>query len=99
MSHEMRTPMSGVLSMANMLLQGELAADQRQIVELIRESTQTMLTLVNDTMDYSRLEAGRPASESDMGVDATAKRIADALAKKEEAKRAAEAAKKAKAEK
>jgi PAS domain S-box-containing protein len=52
MSHEMRTPMSGVVSMTNMLLQGELRPDQRQIVELIRESTQTLLTLLNDAMDY-----------------------------------------------
>jgi PAS domain S-box-containing protein len=55
MSHEMRTPMSGVVSMTNMLLQGELNPNQRPIVELIRESMQTLLTLLTDTLDYSRL--------------------------------------------
>src|SRR5262245_11378753 len=80
LSHEMRTPMSGVLSMANMLLQGELGADQRQIVELMRESTQTLLTLLNDTMDYSRLEAGRlPVDTLDFDLRVTVDQIAGVL--------------------
>jgi PAS domain S-box-containing protein len=80
LSHEMRTPMSGVLSMAHMLLQGELSADQRQVVELIRESTQTLLTLVNDTMDYSRLEAGHlPVDTLDFDLRVTVDQIAGVL--------------------
>jgi PAS domain S-box-containing protein len=64
LSHEMRTPMSGVISMTDMLLQGELAPEQRPLVELIRESTQTLVTLISDALDYSRLEAGRMAVDS-----------------------------------
>src|SRR5262249_2478669 len=80
MSHEMRTPMSGMLSMTNMLLQGELHPDQRQIVELIRESTQTLLTLLSDTLDYSRLEAGRmPVDCLDFDLRVTVDQIAGIL--------------------
>ena len=79
-SHEMRTPMSGVLSMTNMLLQSELSPDQRQIVELMRESTQTLLTLLNDTMDYSRLETGRLAVDTlDFDLRVTIDQIAGVL--------------------
>ena len=80
LSTEMRTPMSGVLSMANMLLQGELNANQRQIVELMRESTQTLLTLLNDTMDYSRLETGRLTVDTlDFDLRVTVDQIATVL--------------------
>ena len=79
-SQEMRTPMTGVLSMANMLLQSELNADQRQIVELMRESTQTMLTLVNDSMDYSKLEEGRLEVDTlDFDLRVTVDQIAGVL--------------------
>ena len=80
MSHELRTPMSGMLSMTNMLLQGELDGEQRQIVELIRESTQTLLTLLSDTLDYSRLEAGRmPVDSLDFDLRVTVDQIAGVL--------------------
>lgn len=59
MSHEFRTPMSGVIAMTNLLLQNEMQPESRQILELIRESSETLLALINDTLDYSRLEAGR----------------------------------------
>jgi len=79
-SHEMRTPMTGVLSMANILLQGELSPDQRQIVELMRESTQTMLTLINDTTDYSRLESGKLEVDTlDFDLRVTVDQIAGVL--------------------
>jgi two-component system sensor histidine kinase/response regulator len=79
-SQEMRTPMTGVLSMANLLLQGELSAEQRQIVELMRESTQTMLTLVNDSMDYSKLEEGRLEVDTlDFDLRVTVDQIAGVL--------------------
>jgi PAS domain S-box-containing protein len=79
-SQEMRTPMAGVLSMANMLLQSELADEQRQIVELMRESTQTMLTLLNDSTDYSRLEDGRLEVDTlDFDLRVTVDQIAGVL--------------------
>src|SRR6185503_17742686 len=79
-SREMRTPMAGVLNMTNMLLQGELSGEQRQIVELMRESTQTMLTLLNDSMDYTRLEAGRLEVDTlDFDLRVTVDQIAGVL--------------------
>ncbi len=64
MSHEVRTPMNGVIGMTHLLLQHELESESRQLVELIRDSSQTLLALINDTLDYSRLEAGRMPVES-----------------------------------
>ena len=79
-SQEMRTPMTGVLSMANILLQSELSPDQRQLVELMRESTQTLLTLVNDSMDYTKLEAGRLEVDTlDFDLRVTVDQIAGVL--------------------
>ena len=60
MSHDIRTPMTGVLGFADLLRQGELTAEQRRNVDHIAESGQTMVRLLNDILDFSRLEAGRP---------------------------------------
>jgi CheY-like chemotaxis protein/HPt (histidine-containing phosphotransfer) domain-containing protein len=66
--------------MSNLLLQGELSGEQRQILELMRESTQTMLTLLNDSMDYSRLEAGRLEVDTlDFDLRVTVDQIAGVL--------------------
>ncbi|MCC6652043.1 MAG: response regulator [Candidatus Eisenbacteria bacterium] len=63
MSHEIRTPMNGVIGMANLLAQSSLSLEQRQMVDLIQQSAQSLLTLVNDTTEYSRIEAGRMSLE------------------------------------
>src|SRR4029079_12653663 len=58
-SHEMRTPMHGVLGMTDLLLGGELTPAQREQVEIIRTSSEALLALVNDILDLARIEAGR----------------------------------------
>jgi PAS domain S-box-containing protein len=59
MSHEIRTPLNGVLGFAELMLNSSLTDEQRQYVTLQREAGQSLLALVNDILDYSRIEAGR----------------------------------------
>jgi PAS domain S-box-containing protein len=59
MSHEIRTPMNGVIGLAEILLEDELAPTQRARVQIIKESGESLLTILNDILDLSKLEAGR----------------------------------------
>jgi signal transduction histidine kinase/ActR/RegA family two-component response regulator len=59
MGHEIRTPMTGVLGMTELLLRTDLDARQRGFAEAIDHSGQIMLRLVNDALDLARIEAGR----------------------------------------
>ena len=58
MSHELRTPLTGVIGIADLLKATELAASQRELVRMLRSSATVLLSLVNDVLDYSRIEAG-----------------------------------------
>lgn len=59
LGHEVRTPMTGVLGMSDLLLDGSLAPAQRRQVEAIRSAGQHLLRLVDDALDLARIEAGR----------------------------------------
>lgn len=59
MSHEVRTPLNGILGMAELTLMTELDEEQRENVEMIRESGRNLLAILNDLLDISRIEAGR----------------------------------------
>ncbi|MEI9903251.1 MAG: ATP-binding protein [Asticcacaulis sp.] len=59
MSHEIRTPLNGVVGMLSLLSKTSLTPDQESYVTTARDSGQHLLTLVNDLLDYARIDAGR----------------------------------------
>ena len=72
MSHEIRTPMNGVLGFAEMMLEADLAPQQRRHAELIVQSGRSMMLLLNDILDLSKIEAGQfTIDESPVDLHAT----------------------------
>jgi signal transduction histidine kinase len=63
MSHEMRTPLAGTLGMIRLVLEMEIGDEERRLLEMAKRSAESLLRIISDVLDFSRLEAGMMSFE------------------------------------
>jgi len=74
MSHEVRTPMNGIIGMTELLLESDLPDEQRQYLQMVKSSADALLRVINDVLDFSKMEAGK------LELDPVAFNVADMVA-------------------